>query len=461
MDGKMETMNFPCGHCGNLMAAGQDLQGQVVRCPHCQQLVIAPVTSPQPEIVPAPDPQAAVPPPAEPSMREDPLATMIQKPGMPLPSEIESIFSPPEESDAVFDGPPRPLVDLPQVELTPDPSPAAPPPQSSPQPPDPTMTYAPRPPESAFVPGIHEPTELDLGPSSAGNASPPAAPEPSTTAVEPEPFARAIPPPVVRSVRDRGGWPTPLIIIPLISYSVLATLAIIYLRFLQPAPPQPPHPLETIPDVGENPGARHQKRPPQVNWNGRQQKDLPARLLTHLKKPVRVGDIEVTPVAVRRRPIVFVQRGSTAEREGSLVLLLHVKNISEDLVFHPMDPWFDRSWKGTTTLDMNKMPFTYLTVCDRRFFGPINRTDQEQDERIRGQRYDRELTPGEEMDTFVCTNPDDPVAEAVESCRQPLLWRVQVRRGLAEAPHRGEVSATAVIGVEFTRDEIEGPRGES
>jgi DNA-directed RNA polymerase subunit RPC12/RpoP len=38
----MQTVNFPCGNCGNLMAVGTDYLGQQARCPHCQQVVLAP-----------------------------------------------------------------------------------------------------------------------------------------------------------------------------------------------------------------------------------------------------------------------------------------------------------------------------------------------------------------------------------------------------------------------------------
>src|SRR5579862_2869217 len=38
----MQTVNFKCGHCGNLMGVSTDFLGQQVRCPHCQQVVVAP-----------------------------------------------------------------------------------------------------------------------------------------------------------------------------------------------------------------------------------------------------------------------------------------------------------------------------------------------------------------------------------------------------------------------------------
>jgi hypothetical protein len=71
---------------------------------------------------------------------------------------------------------------------------------------------------------------------------------------------------------------------------------------------------------------------------------------------------------------------------------------------------------------------------------------------------DHELQPGESLETFICTSPDDPVKEAVEKTSQPMLWRVQVRRGLVQTPNRGELSASAVVGVEFTSDQINAVR---
>jgi len=61
----METLTFQCGHCNKLMAVGVANLGQQVRCPHCQQVVIAPSqpapTSALPEAAKEPDPLAANP----------------------------------------------------------------------------------------------------------------------------------------------------------------------------------------------------------------------------------------------------------------------------------------------------------------------------------------------------------------------------------------------------------------
>src|SRR3954468_5525969 len=59
----MQTVNFQCGHCGNLMGVSVEFLGQQVRCPHCQQVVVAPAsagptesTLPETMMTPAPHP---------------------------------------------------------------------------------------------------------------------------------------------------------------------------------------------------------------------------------------------------------------------------------------------------------------------------------------------------------------------------------------------------------------------
>ena len=43
----MQTVNFQCGNCNNLMAVGAEYLGQQVRCPHCQAVVVAPAAPPR------------------------------------------------------------------------------------------------------------------------------------------------------------------------------------------------------------------------------------------------------------------------------------------------------------------------------------------------------------------------------------------------------------------------------
>ena len=67
----------------------------------------------------------------------------------------------------------------------------------------------------------------------------------------------------------------------------------------------------------------------------------------------------------------------------------------------------------------------------------------------------KELKPGEEVDTFICTDYKDHIGRALENYTGDLLWRVQVRRGLIRVRDR-DISATAVIGVEFRTQDVEG-----
>jgi hypothetical protein len=470
----METINFQCGHCGKLMAVGQNLLGQQVRCPHCQQVVVAPAASaaaPAPAPAPYPDPSPSPPSPAPaPDVLQQ---TVINVPGM---GEPESIFSPAEVSDVLSASPDAGRVEMPSepwpqiVSQAPtEPMPAPPAPADSAVPPltpvEPTLTYVPH--VTQYPDGQNlAPTEPDAGAfSSASPAWPGAAQADATTAaLGREALAQAIPTPAVRAPRDRGGWFVALVVIPLISYSILATIAVIYLRFYQPTPPPQPHPLEYLPDIeGKNKGAKRQKAPI-INYKGKQKLKLPDHLRTTLAHAIQIGDLEVTPESLEFKTVTFLVPGSDpADSENECLLLnLRLKNISKDVVFKPMDPYFDRKWKAQTDPDI-AMPFTYLTIGDQQFFGGPNSMDDVYDNHvtIAGQRYDRELKPGEEVNTFVCTDCEDPVKQAVESASGPMLWRVQVRRGLVEIPGKGEYSATAVIGVEFTKEEVKRGQAES
>src|SRR5271155_5891354 len=91
--GFMQTINFQCGHCRNVMGVGTAYLGKQVRCPHCQQVVLAPAQGP------APAPAAAAPRPAPGS-------------GSPPKDEHESIFGEQVDED-LFGAPPKSKVELP------------------------------------------------------------------------------------------------------------------------------------------------------------------------------------------------------------------------------------------------------------------------------------------------------------------------------------------------------------
>jgi hypothetical protein len=249
-------------------------------------------------------------------------------------------------------------------------------------------------------------------------------------------------------------WLVPMLIIPLISYSILATIAA---AILYAEKQRRIHPLEAIPDQGENKGATRSKNGAVKLPDPAQ--DLPNRLKVALGDSIRIGDLEVTPEKVERRQIKYESRrhGSSPDptRFDALALVLHLKNISQDVVFKPMDPYFTRQWKPKNG---GLMPYTYLAIGDYHFYGgPLSMQDvRDHLLSVAGQDFDQELRPGEEFTTFICTDPDDPLKKALDGYNEsdPLLWRVQVRRGLVRV-HERDVSATAVIGVQFSRKSIQ------
>ena len=234
----MQTVNFQCGHCGNLMAVSTEFLGQQVRCPTCQGVVVAPSAT---EVAPQQSAQADLP--------------QFDIPKGPDP---DSIFSPPEETtDDIFGASAAPRLVIPpsepQLELAPQPAPA---PAAAfettlpdePSAPAPAETHASESVESAV------PSWMSNGPS-----------ETAPVAADDRPGDV-----LVRSPRRSGGagavmW---IVLISLISYSILATVLVVILYMQRTAAKAPSLPLlEYMPDVdGDNPGAkrteaRMQKRP--------------------------------------------------------------------------------------------------------------------------------------------------------------------------------------------------------
>jgi hypothetical protein len=432
----MQTVNHSCGHCGHLITVKAELPGQAIACPHCHQEVVLP------------EPGAA--------------AGTVQEP-YELPftlrpvSDLESIFNSEEyPSDDVFGAAPKPLLEMP-------PEPPVPPQLKWHAADQPTFATDDRLASAAFF------QDAATGPGGHGEVDP-ASGCCGFPARDAEAGASAWPLPgaVPRSQRRRalgGGLWMILVIIPLMSYSILATLAlaILYQRRA------PPHPLEMVPDIkGEYPGATRRQKGELLVPMPRPDTELPSHLRVPLGRAIRVGDLEALPetVELRRVAVRYYQTPEKAPvlSEGeALVLYLKLRNISRDVVFRPTDRSFDRRWvkkPGETDADM---PYTFLEMVSsrRRFYGgavswqPRPARDELRDY-VEGQDHDRELRPGEEMTTLVCTSPEDRVAEALGPYQGELLWRVQLRRGLVRVGSR-DVSATAVIGVVFSRQEIRRP----
>jgi hypothetical protein len=427
----MQTVNFQCGHCRNVMGVNAAYLGKQVRCPHCQQVVLAPAQAPVPAA------QAAAP------------ASAGQGSGSKSDDQ-DSIFGEHVDED-LFGSPQRSKVELP---------PAPPKPLQL----EPTVFQVPGAAPSPFSP--------------ASNSSPVMAPQrpasysetlPGETGTAPELGDGAVG--VSRLLRRGEGnvLATSLMII-LIPYSILVTVIALILYFNQQ---RQIHPLEMLPDLGNPPAKRVGQNPPpvlSVRSYDRVKADtvLPPHLIIPLGEPITIGDLRVTPVSVEQKRVLFKYRTGTYKPELSeheaLVLNLQLKNMSKDVEFRPTDVAFDHIWKDGTHPPA-AMPYTYLELSTgKRYCGPFkwNPTLNKNlpshaagsEEYVEGQEQDNKvLQPGEEIKTCVLTDPADMVANALRNQRGKILWRVQFRRGIVHYKER-DFSTSAVIGVLFDKDDI-------
>jgi hypothetical protein len=302
---------------------------------------------------------------------------------------------------------------------------------------------------------------------------------PADTAAET--VSEAAPTPTVRVPRRGAGGAgvvTFIVILSLASYSILATVFIIVKLLTIPKPSTYPL-LEAMPDAEcDNPGVKKRSlgMPLQDDKVAELNREpVPERLRIGLGESVRVGDLEVTPLAVERRKVaVWVDTYSRPEpcECDSLVLTVRFRNRSKDYAFHPLDNFFDRNYEY---YDQNKWvprktaePMTILVAGERRFFGGpavwVRRTDPK--ERVyrqwldlpgRANRSEVALGPNETLESAVCTDGHDPrLEQLLDGYRGAFEWRVHVRRGLVDLGSR-EVSATAVVGVNFATDDIGKP----
>ena len=254
----------------------------------------------------------------------------------------------------------------------------------------------------------------------------------------------------------RSGLFLAVVVIPLISYSILATIAIIIL-YLRPQQPS----LEYLPDLdGDLKGTKSQKKASVSYERLSPDSPLPEKLWVSLGGTLRLGDVEVKPKKVELRPIQIRRAGAEGEIEteekSSFVLHIECKNVSEDLVFSPSDPFFDRAWKSSQPLK----PYNFLDVGSKRIYGGAipwrPGRELEGRELVVGQTY-RYLEPGQSLSTVVCTDPAEDSTGLLDNHKGLIRWRVQFRRGLVSVGGRN-ISTTGVVGVKFSKEEIDLPK---
>lgn len=451
----MQTVNFNCPHCGNLMAVGMNLLGRNVRCPHCKAVVQAPTAPGQPMSTPASVPQP-IKPPEPPPAPMSPIQTTSSAPTLPqfnLPPKetepVESIFGQAHDEDVFGSVKPKPIV-----------------------PQDTTQNVLP---PNAF----HRPdmTPNQLSNFSQSDANPVSSQEPE---IEPldnfdsrvDDQAPTIETPTkqknsTRSSSSDEGKGTSAFAVILLIYGLLMTIAagvFGYLSFTKTSEPQ--HPFYAIPDVfGEYEKANRKQT--SLKWLPDSRAEVPAGLKVKLGEELVVGDLSVTPLEVKSELITAVEKFNVGEDRvrpvgpKTLVMSLKVRNLSKEVSFYPTDPAFLR--RVEPKIEESRNPYTYLEFNRDRFYGvfPWPPTGNTLKEYVQGHESNEKiLKPGEENTIFVTVAPKQDVVRSLDrlAADQPLLWKVQLRRGLItykdESGREGEFSATAVIGVSFKKDQI-------
>ena len=418
----MSIYHFKCVSCTKLMGITEDFLGKQMRCPHCQTIQLLPMINAARSAEAPPAPVQAVEPDT------DIMNFKYQSPESRTPEEL-----------------PREILSFPIGGKSQETS---------------TEEYAS---VSAPVEGKDSSgVTTDFFASETNGASESAAPAPWDNAPSITGEAARKRPVASKSMA------MPIIFFSLLSYSVMAT-AILILVLVRMKTAGPLHPLEYIPDVdGDNPGAKRTK----IRFNHDKettQTILPAHLRTKIGLAIRVGELEVTPLAVEKATVAVLVSGfSKAEpcKEDSLILRLKLKNVSADQSFCPLDYYFNRKWKEKSR-NSYPPPFTFVQFGtekpEKSFFGgPANwlplalagsKKSQSPRETVEDENLDKILEPGDEMTAFLCTDGDDSSAQEILNHQGPMLWRLQVRRGLVSVGAK-EIPATAVIGVEFGASDV-------
>jgi hypothetical protein len=537
------------------MGVPVELLGKQVRCPHCKQVVLAPVTAgsapgvvpvppvaqPQPVVVPTPSVPAVAPepglhvfktpprkegadsimsaadesddevfgsgvggrgpvvppfdlgalgtpnqPPA-PGVTPAPGNPFAFPPAPPVPARTAAppapFQAPPVPAQGRTNEPPRPFV------TSPAPQPAVPTPTKPPGP-KPAPLPVPIPPAPAFAappaPLIPTPAAPEPGPdgnnpfadfetTAAEPEAPPAAPEPVADEPAPEerprkgkkgernraaesPEAEPEQPKGSRQGRASapvGGGVSLIVVVALAGYALLATVLAVYGLFFSGGEKlEPGHPLSTVPDnFGEfEPATRKKVSQYKFPVDG----ELPATQRAALGGKIKVGGIEVQPLAITKRPLRILTepvKGPQLEEfiGTALVLKLAIKNDSDFDVF-PMDPAFTRKSVG------DDRPITRLVVNKTTYFpgGPISwPLGDKVTKKYEGQQANdyKPLGPGQSREYVVFTEAKPELVRTVEKAKEPLQWRVQVRRDPIK--FRGkELPVTAIIGVDFTAADV-------
>jgi hypothetical protein len=238
----------------------------------------------------------------------------------------------------------------------------------------------------------------------------------------------------------------------LLTWASLATLTAIYLWWTRP---EHPSTLETIPDDGVLTSMLSNKSKVSPLSS------LDESLVVRFNETRRLGNLEVTPLAVEHRRVkVMTSDEQVAYEPTVLALRLQVKNVGA-VPFAPSDPVFtsliDKSTQARGKREVRvkgKVVFadgyTYTFAhpvadvenMDKRIL-PLS-VEYSRKERVAEQTFPV-LQAGESAEVVILSQED-----ALPKVNGPMLWRVKLRKGRTA---KG-TGAAVVIGVPFTKENV-------
>lgn len=234
------------------------------------------------------------------------------------------------------------------------------------------------------------------------------------------------------------------------SYASAVTIVLVYMLIFGRT-----NDLESLPDLrpptNKNGDISWKYNPPANNL-------APGHVLT-LGQSQRFGSLRVTPLKVTRGPLKFEHytgQPGLARDPSEPVLKLWVKfeNVSSDQTFVPLDPWvlFTRN-----SIDLGRKIQANGFVAEEskrrtpkpslfyHYDMPIH-----SEFRIVGQNLNRELGPGDTVETFI------PAEEDAGTLAGGLVWRFQFRKGYNRQSKRG---VTTLVDVQFKSGDIKSENG--
>ena len=217
----------------------------------------------------------------------------------------------------------------------------------------------------------------------------------------------------------------------LLSYSSIVTLALTWMfwsgRLFRSA--------EAPPASSSAPAAEPVAKAPEPVTNPAALPAIPPDNVGELGRTIRIGELEVTPIAIVVAPVDLVRSidpGDWRREEGdSLVLRLRLTNVSTDQVFAPLERAFVRDQsspldRSLITGSSGQSIGLYPLVNDSEWL-------------IQGQEFPK-LKPAESAETIIVTEPGAAGRLAGE-----MVWRVRLRIGAYR---------TDMVGVRFRSEDL-------